>query len=306
METIRPDRLTLAAFVLAVIFGGSNAVAVRFSNMELPPFFGAAVRFAAASLILFAGVLIMRLPLPKGRGLAGTALAGVFAFGLNYALFYWSLLYIQAGLLQVLLALAPLLTFFFAWAHGLESFRWQTLVGGLLALAGIAVIFWDQLSGDVPVLPMLAVVVAAASMAESTILFKIIPKSHPITTNAVAMGIGAALLFLGSFVWRESPSMPQMASTWIAVGYLILFGSVGVFVLMLFVLRRWTASATSYGLVVMPIVTVLLGAWLVDEAVTIGFLIGGLIVLAGVYIGAVAPPDLLARLGTRQKEQAAD
>lgn len=305
METMRPDRLTLAAFIISVILGGSNAVAVRFSNMELPPFFGAAVRFTAASLILFMVVPVMRLLLPKGRALAGTALAGVFAFGINYALLYWSLLYIQAGLLQVLLALAPLLTFFFAWAHGLESFRWQTLAGGLLALAGIAVIFWNQLNANVPFLPMLAVVIAAASLAESTILLKIIPKSHPITTNAVAMAVGSVILFLASIIWGETALMPRMTSTWIAVGYLILFGSIGVSVLVLFVLRRWTASVTSYSLVLMPIVTVPLGAWLVREAVTIGFLIGVVIVLAGVYVGALAP-DLISPASDKQKSQPTD
>lgn len=260
---MRPDQLTLASFIISVLLGGSNAVAVGFSNMELPPFFGAALRFTAASLILFTIVLVMRLPLPKGRALAGTALAGSLAFGISYALVYWSLQYIQAGLFQVLLALARLLTFFFAWAHGLENFRWQTLIGGLVAVAGIAVIFWNQLNANMPIVPMLAVVVAAACVAESTILFKIVPKSHPVTTNAVAMAVGAVILFLASTIWGETALMPKMPSTWIAVGYLILFGSIGVFVLTLFVLGRWTASATSYALVLLPIVTVLLGAWLV-------------------------------------------
>jgi drug/metabolite transporter (DMT)-like permease len=306
MEMTRPDRLTLVAFIIIVILGGSNAVAVRFSNMELPPFFGAALRFTAASLILFIVVFLLRLPLPKGRALGGTALAGLLAFGINYALFYWSLLYIQAGLLQVLLALAPLLTCFFAWAHGLERFRWQTLIGGLVAMAGIAVIFWNQLSANAPIIPMLAVVFAAACVAESTILFKIVPKSHPITTNAVGMAAGAILLFLAAAIWGETALLPKMLSTWIAVGYLIVFGSIGVFVLMLFVLGRWTASATSYSLVLLPIVTIPVGAWLIGEAVTIGFLIGGAIVLVGVYIGALAPPDFLSRLSGRRLRQFPD
>jgi drug/metabolite transporter (DMT)-like permease len=49
-----------------------------------------------------------------------------------------------------------------------------------------------------------------------------------------------------------------------------------------------------------PIVTISVGAWLIGEAVTIGFLIGGAIVLVGVYIGAVAPPDFFSRLSDRR------
>jgi drug/metabolite transporter (DMT)-like permease len=49
-----------------------------------------------------------------------------------------------------------------------------------------------------------------------------------------------------------------------------------------------------------PIVTISVGAWLIGEAVTIGFLIGGAIVLVGVYIGAVALPDFFSRLSDRR------
>jgi drug/metabolite transporter (DMT)-like permease len=40
--------------------------------------------------------------------------------------------------------------------------------------------------------------------------------------------------------------------------------------------------------VVVPFVTVVLSAWLDDEPVGAGLLLGGLLVLAGVYVGAAA------------------
>ncbi len=40
-----PDALTLAAFAVAVTLGGGNLLAVRVSNRELPPFWGAGLRF---------------------------------------------------------------------------------------------------------------------------------------------------------------------------------------------------------------------------------------------------------------------
>jgi drug/metabolite transporter (DMT)-like permease len=74
------------------------------------------------------------------------------------------------------------------------------------------------------------------------------------------------------------------------VGYLVLVGSITVFLLALFVLRRWTASATSYVLVLMPLVTVALAAWLLGEHLTPVFALGGLLVLVGVWVGAIAQP----------------
>ncbi|MCA1554697.1 MAG: hypothetical protein LC737_09995, partial [Chloroflexi bacterium] len=57
----RPDALTLAAFALIILLGGSNAVAVRFTVAELPPFWGAALRFAPAALIFWAILLVRRI-----------------------------------------------------------------------------------------------------------------------------------------------------------------------------------------------------------------------------------------------------
>jgi len=296
MQGKLPGRLTLVAFILSTILGGNNAIAVRFSNIELPPFFGAAVRFGAASLILFLVVLFLRLPLPNGRSLVGALIFGTLQFGISYALMYWSLLQVPAGLFQVVLALVPLLTFLFAIAHRQETFRWRILAGGLLAVGGIAIIFRDRLVEDVPLLSLLAVVLAAACIAESVVLFKTFPKTHPITTNALAMGMGATILFTISWLARETPRLPSLPATWTAVLYLIFFGSIGTFVLALYVLSRWTASATSYSLVLMPIVTVLFASWIADETVTTALLVGGLFVLAGVYVGALAPSDLIKKV----------
>lgn len=295
----KPERLTLVAFAISTILGGGNAIAVRFSNVELPPFWGAAVRFAAAALILFLLVFYLRLPFPKGRSLIGVLIFGTLQFGISYALIYWSLLEVPAGMFQVVLALVPLLTFFLAIVHRQESFRWRVLLGGLLATMGIAIVFRDQLSANVPFISLLAVILAAACFAEAIVLFKTFPKAHPITTNAFAMGVGAFVLFAVSWIAQETPQVPSLPGTWMAVGYLVLFGSVGAFVLGLYVLSHWTASASSYMLVLMPIVTVLLALWITHEEVTPALLVGGLLVLIGVYVGALMPSDLFKKLTSR-------
>jgi hypothetical protein len=61
VETQRISGMTLVAFVAVVILGGSNAVAVRFSNFELPPFWGATIRFASAAAIFWFILLIRML-----------------------------------------------------------------------------------------------------------------------------------------------------------------------------------------------------------------------------------------------------
>ena len=73
------------------------------------------------------------------------------------------------------------------------------------------------------------------------------------------------------------------------LAYLVVVGSVVVFLLYLVVLRYWTASRASYGFVIIPVVTLVLSAWLDNEQIGVGLVLGGLLVMAGVYVGALRP-----------------
>ena len=84
----RPDPLVLAVFLATVLVGGSNFVAVRFSNRELAPLWGAALRIGASGILLFVLALVARVRLPRGRALAAALGFGVWNFGIGYALTY--------------------------------------------------------------------------------------------------------------------------------------------------------------------------------------------------------------------------
>lgn len=284
--TARPDRLTLLVFIIVILLGGVNAVGIRISNRELEPAWGATLRFGIAAILLFGIVFAFRLPLPKGRALVGAVLYGVVGVAAGFSLIYFGLRDVGAGIGQVIIALVPLLTFFFALAHKLERFRWRGLAGAMLALVGIGVGFGEQLSASVPLLSLLALVGGAACFAESNVIVKLLPGTHPITTNAFAAATGAPLLFLLSTVLGETHNVPQDGATWAALGYMAVLGTTVLFALSLFVLRRWTASAASYQNVLFPFVTVAVAASLLGEPVTWPLLAGGALVVAGVVVGS--------------------
>jgi drug/metabolite transporter (DMT)-like permease len=276
-----------------VVFAGGNPVAVRFSNLGLPPFWGAAIRMSGAALIFWIIVLVRGVALPRGRALTGALLYGLLAVGAAYAALYWGLLRVSAGLAGALLALVPLMTLFFAWAHGLERFRWRGLIGAAVATAGIVLGVVGGFGGAVHVPSVLALVAGVACLAEASVVFKLFPQSDPIATNAVALTTGAPPLFVVSLLAGEQWILPTGLNTWAAFAYLVLVGSVGVFYLYLQVLSRWTASATSYAFLLIPVSTVVFAALLAGEVITISFVIGAALVLAGVWVGAIqsAPPE---------------
>jgi drug/metabolite transporter (DMT)-like permease len=282
----------MLAFVFLVLLGGSNAVAVRFSNLELPPFWGATIRLAAAALIFWIIVAVRRIEAPRGQALKGVLIFGVLANGFSYALLYFALVEIQAGFVMVVGAFVPLLTLLFALAHGQEPFRWRGILGALIAIVGIILALGGGLGTEVPLASLLALLLSIVFLAEAPVVLKLHPPSHPMATNAVAVTTGAILLLGISLAVGEEWALPATSDTWISFIYLVFLGTVVLFYLYLRVLSRWTASRTNYAFLLFPVVTVIMAAWLLGEQVTATFVIGGAVVLFGVWVGAFSRPSV--------------
>lgn len=295
--SVEAERATLAAFAGAVLLGGANFVAVRLSNRELEPLWGAGGRFAVAAAVFGLLVLVLRLRLPSGRVVAGLMVYGLLAFAAAYGLLYWGMQEVPAGVAAVVMAAGPLLTLLLATAHGLERLHVRAVVGGVVAVAGSALMFLEPAGPDFGWVSLLAVFMAATCASESVVVVKRLGAVHPVVMNFVGMGTGSVVLLAVSALTGEHWAIPARQSTALAVGYLVA-SSVLLFVLVLLVIRRWTASASSYVFVLMPFAAVLLGAVLADEPVTAGTVLGGLVVLVAVYLGAISRPR--ATVPTRQ------
>ena len=282
------DKSSLAAFALTVIFFGVNFVAVRFSNQELSPFWSAALRFVIASSLLFGIVKWRGIALPRGRALTGAALFGLFSFAFNFGFLYWALTKVSAGMASVMFATVPLVTQLLASLIGQERLTWNGILGAIIVIAGISLVFLEQLKFEIPLAYLGAVLGGVVSAALSGIVVKQFPKSHPFATNLVGMGLAASLLLILSLFTGERQNLPSLASTWLSLGWLVLSSIVG-FGLVVWLLSRWSATATSYIGVLTPLVTLAVASLLTGEKPTVTFLGGSLLVVVGVYVGALSP-----------------
>jgi drug/metabolite transporter (DMT)-like permease len=280
-----PDRLALSAFTGAVVIGGSNFVAIRFSNRELDPLWGAGLRFALAAAVfglLFAG---LRLRLPRGRDLALVAIYGLLTIGGTYGCLYWALQEVPAGIAAVVLAVGPLLTLLLAVAHGMERLHRRALSGALVALAGSVVIFFQPGSISFGWGSFALLGIAALCASEAVVVSRRARGQHPVAMNFVGMSVGSVVLLALAWAAGDRLVLPSEGETQLALLYLVA-ATVGLFLLVLFVVQRWTASATSYTFVLMPVVAVAVGALVAGEAITATTVVGGAIVCGGVYVGA--------------------
>lgn len=286
-QTDQTDRSTLIAFLLVILLGGSNSVAIRFSNQELAPFWGAFLRFSGATVIYWIILLAKRMKLPGLRDSMILAVVGFLGTGVSFALLYWALQTVPIGFATVVISTSPLFTLVLAVLHRMEKFRINALIGGLVAVVGLMIAVYAQPGGSNLLPAVMALVFGSLVSAEGNVILKMYSlQSEPVVINALSFTAGAFFLGTASLAAGETHRLPATLQAQAAVIYLILIGSVIMFNLYIHVLSRWSASATSSVVLFFPLVATIFAALLADEAVTLPFIIGGVFVIAGVWVGA--------------------
>jgi len=305
---VRRDLTAPIAFLVLVVTGGLNSTAVKFSLVELPPFWSGALRLLLAASFFIGWMALRRLALPRGRALTECLLYGLLNFAAFLGLMYWGLQTTPAGFAMVILAVVPLLTMFFAAAHRLEPLRLKGVVGSLVALGGIALIASERVGNHSATLEgLIAIGLAAAAMAETNVVVKLLPRPHPVVNNAIGQTVGAVVLFALALLTGEPLTLPTHPQTWAALAYVVVPGTIVLFIAFLVVIERWSATATSYALLLMPLVAVVGAGILLGEPITPLFVLGATVVVLGVYVGAFSPSlsRPLPRLSGRLQPQTA-
>jgi drug/metabolite transporter (DMT)-like permease len=207
---------------------------------------------------------------------------------LFFAFVYTGLVHATAALGQTVLALGPLVTLLLATAAGMEPLRGRAVAGAAFAMIGIGIAFCAQEHLDVPAVSVLALAAGATSFAAAGILAKRLPPADPVVQNAIGTAVGAMVLLTLSRIAGEPWLMPQSPATWLWFAYLVIPGTVVIFLLFLYLVRRLPATVVSYQFVLAPIVSITLGWVILGEPIGPGTVVGAAIVASGVYLGALS------------------
>jgi len=282
-------RGTLVAFLVGSVLSSGNPIAVKFSNVELDPLWGATLRFTLAAALMLVVMRALGLRFPRGRALLGAVLYGVFNFGLAFACLFYALVELGAGFLQILLAVIPLITLLLVVVQRLERLRVSAVAGAVIAFVGVLLMSQIALDASISIGTILVAMAAAFCLAEGAVLVRVFPPEHPVSLNAVGMTVGAAVLFVGSLLAGNEMVLPRLGETWLAMAYMVVIGSGIVFILWVFVLKRWDASRAAYNFVLLPPITLVFSNLITGEEVGVELILGGVLILIGVYIGALRP-----------------
>jgi len=276
-------------FVACALIWGSTFLAIRFGNEAVPPLWAAAIRLAIASVLLFAIVRALGMPLPRGRSLRGAALWGVFSLGVNLSLLYLGEETVPSGISAVLFATVPLTTALLAAAFNVEPLVTRKLVAAVVAIGGVAVIFAGELGVSVPITGLLTVFGGASAAALANVLLKQAPKQQVIPLNAIGTAVGAAVCLIVSVILGEPHALPVTPAAWFPILYLVIAGSLGAFVLYSWLVTHWSVSNASLVGVTVPIIAVILGGVVKGEQPAPLTYAGAAIVISAVLIALRGP-----------------
>jgi drug/metabolite transporter (DMT)-like permease len=269
-----------------VVIWSSTWVAIKIGLEDLPPLFGAGLRFTLAG----AGLLLVARAL--GRSLRTdvrlTALLALLPFAATYALVYWGEQHIPSGLAAVLFGVMPLYSALLsAVALADEPLRARLAAGIVVAIGGLVLAFGESLKLGSERWAALAAVACALSplaSAAGNVAIKLrAAKLDPIVLNGWAMLGGGALLLAGSAP-GESWDVRWTAEAVGSILYLAVIGSAVAFVALTVVLGELPAVTVSYITLLLPFGALVFGAVLYDEAITAGALAGAALVAAGLAV----------------------
>ena len=214
---------------------------------------------------------------------------GLLLFAVTYGLVFWGEQYISSGLAALLFGTFPLFGLVIAHFHlPSERMTWTKVFGVILGIAGIALVFSNELrvSGSMALWGSVAIVISAAAAAYADVLIKL-RGGHldPSMLTLVQMVAGMVPLGLLGLAIEGDPR--EFEWTPLAIGsvlYLSIVGSALAFVLLYWLIKHMDVTKTMLITLVTPLIAVLLGVVLLGEALSWRTAIGGLAILAGLAL----------------------
>lgn len=277
--------------LIAIVCWAVNIIAVKEALRGLGAVALVQVRMLGAALV-FAGSFLawrrrpsLKLSAREWGIMATLAVSGVIC---NQLFFILGLARTSVAHAALIVALGPVMVLILATALRLEVLTGLKLVGMLVAFAGVGILTTGKAAhgngahwqGD------LIILVGSAVFAYYTIVMKEVSQRYDaLTLNTVSYGLGV-LIFIpfGARAALAAPwSMVKAPVVW-AVLYMIIFGSVIPYMLYAFAMTELAASRVAAFNYLQPVIGTGLGIWLLGERLTAGIVLGGTIILLGVYL----------------------
>ena len=280
--------LTEVVLILAAIFWGLNFAATKYAADFLPQLFIVAFRFVGGGLVL---LLVLRILEPESRmrrkDILPMAALGCFGIGAAQTAFTFGISLTSAASTGLVFTTAPVWGMVLGFVLGLERPSWRGVVGVGLCILGVGIVFYGGLSSvEDSLLGDLVILLAAVSVGAYTVFSMPMLERHSplaVATYPTLFGGPAILIlslpYLGDVEWGSLGLGP-----WAALVYSAILATA-------FAYAAWQRGISRIGanrvLVYQYLITltgVTSGIVFFGENLSIEKIVGGVVILVGVYL----------------------
>jgi drug/metabolite transporter (DMT)-like permease len=279
--------------VFTVVIWGGTFIATKIALQEVSPATVVWLRFAMGVIILGAAVLMRKqFAFPERNEWAYFALLGFIGVAFHQWLQSNGLKTAQATTTAWIVATTPVFIALLGWLVLKEKLSWLHICGILLAAFGVLLIvskgdLHALFSGQVGTIGDLLVLISAPNWAVYTVLSRRELARHPAARMMFYVML-SGWLFITIWIFGFGPGLHEISHLdirgWTAVLGLGVFGSGLAYIAYYDALQVLPASQLGVFLNIEPLVTTLLAAPFLGEPITFIILIGGAIIILGIYM----------------------
>jgi len=292
------DYKLILAIVLVSLIWGTTYLGIRIAVESIPGWFVAGIRQSIATIVV-AIILIYKNEFRwiGWRNLGYQVIFSLLMLVMANGLTTVAEQHISSSLASLISASSPVLVFIGSLAIGLQKFNIRSLSGILICLSGIMCIFWDGLKDLANPNYRFGVILMFCAITGWS-LGTILTKKITINTSNISLNLFYQFAFSGIFQLTLAFILSDKFDTkyWslksiLAVFYLAIFGSVVTFYAFHYALRKISPTQISILSYVNTVIAIFLGWIILDEKISIKFIIATVLIIFGVFITNYSPKN---------------
>ena len=274
-------------FPLIFIFLWSSAfITGKVITVDASPFAALCFRFSLVTFGFFLYSLITKQKIIHPIAETSKAMAtGILFHGIYLGGCWFSFSKgMPAGIVALIVTLQPILTSLLAGPLLGERVTWRQWIGIVLGFGGTLLVLGIDVLEAFPMIALIASCVALLAITAGTLWQKKLSMDMPLSVNNIYQSFSASIFLLILSFSLESPFINFTTSFVLAMAWQIIAVSFGAFTILMFLIKKGSASKTSALFFLIPPVSAVMGWLFVEETLTTYDLIGLCIATFGVYI----------------------
>tara|TARA_B100000676_G_scaffold125537_1_gene124935 strand:- start:1469 stop:2317 length:849 start_codon:yes stop_codon:yes gene_type:complete len=242
-------------------------------------FFFVALGFLAFSLYEKHKIFVLK------KNLIESVISGVLFHGFYLGGVFFSIsIGMPTGLAALIVTLQPILTNLLSGPVLNEKITFKQWIGGILGFLGAALVLGWDIGSNIPIKGLIATIIALLAITSSTIWQKKLSYNLPLPVSNFYQAVGGCFFHVLIIIFFVDPHIQFTKTFIIAMSHQIFLVSFGAFTILMFLIKKNSASKTVSVFYLIPPTSALMAWVFLNEKLNSFDLLGFFVATLGVYI----------------------